>query len=88
MLSDVLDKDDFLKMYAPYISVIEVVENILYLKGTKIDKTVKIYLKDNKLNCSVDSTFDCNHIHYAFAIQEIAPLKLNPVMKNPILNGE
>ena len=93
LLSDVLDKDDFLKMYAPYISVIEVVDNVLYLKDSKLDRTVEIYCKDNKLYCNTDKKFDCKHIHYAFAIPEIARLKLNPphhhsAMSHPIFNGE
>lgn len=81
LLSDVLDKDEFLKMYAPYLSVIDIIDNVIYLRDAKLKHSVEIYLKDQQLYCEYDKALDCKHIHYAFAIPEIARLDLNHFAK-------
>lgn len=78
ILSSVLEKDEFLKIYAPSISVIDIVGDVLYLKETKNGqpKTIEVYLKDSELYCESDNSFDCRHVKYAFAIPEVAKLNL------------
>ena len=81
LLSDVLDKDEFLKHFAPYLSIIDIVDNILYIKDSKIKHSIEIYLKNGSLYCDYDKNFSCRHIHYAFAIPEIARLDLKRMSK-------
>jgi len=81
LLSDVIDKDEFLKCYAPFLSVIDIIDNIIYLKDAKLKHSIEIYLKNNQLFCEYDKGFNCKHIHYAFAIPEIARLDLKRISK-------
>jgi len=78
LLSSVLEKDEFLKIYAPSINVIDIVDDVLYLRETKNGKpkTIEVYLKDTELYCVFDDSFDCRHVKYAFAIPEVAKLNL------------
>lgn len=78
ILSSVLEKDEFLKIYAPSISVIDIVGDVLYLRENKNGKsiTVEIYLKNNELFCSKDGENNCIHVRYAFAIPEVAKMNL------------
>jgi hypothetical protein len=77
LLTDVIDKDDFLRVYAPAISYINVYDNVLYLKDNKIkNKEIRIFLQKEELWCDHDRSSCCEHIRYAFAIPEIAKLNL------------
>ncbi|MGH2612248.1 MAG: hypothetical protein ACRDFB_04270 [Rhabdochlamydiaceae bacterium] len=69
-----VEKDDFLKRYAPYIEKINVGQTLV-LRDHKINKLVEVFLKSNTLYCSHDESGDCMHIHFALAIPEIAKLK-------------
>jgi hypothetical protein len=77
LLTDVLDKDDFLRIYAPAISYNNVYDNILYLKDSRIkNKEIEVYLNKGELWCDHDKSSCCEHIRYAFAIPEVAKLNL------------
>lgn len=69
-----VEKDDFLKGYAPYIEKINVGQTLV-LRDHKVNKLVEVFLKNNILYCSLDESGDCMHIHFALAIPEIARLK-------------
>lgn len=69
-----VEKDEFLKRYAPYIEKINVGQTLV-LRDHKINKVIEIFLKNNTLYCSHDESGDCMHIHFALAIPEIAKLK-------------
>ncbi|MGD1837728.1 MAG: hypothetical protein ACPKPY_06685 [Nitrososphaeraceae archaeon] len=74
LLANLLERDDFLNSYNPNISVIDISNNILYLKDGK--RTIEIFPKNNELYCSYDDSFDCKHIKYSFAIPEVSKLDL------------
>ena len=74
LLSKVLDKEDFLTHYLPHISVIGMVDNILYLEDSKLNDTVQIFLKNGKLFCKIDESLSCAHVHYAMATTEVSSL--------------
>lgn len=69
-----VEKDNFLKNYAPYIEKISVGETLV-LKDHKTGKLAEVYLKNNKMSCSQDETDDCIHIRFALALPELALLK-------------
>ena len=81
LLEDVIEKDEFLKLYAPFLTVIDIIDNIIYLRDAKLKRSVEVYLKHQQLYCEYDKNFNCKHIHYAFAIPEIAKLNLNHISK-------
>jgi hypothetical protein len=76
LLEDVLDKDEFLRVYAPYLSLEGYSYNCLYIKDAKRQVTAEIYRYDNKIKCTLDDSFDCEHVHFALAIPEVAKLGL------------
>lgn len=69
-----IEKDDFLRKYAPYIETVAVAGTIV-LRDHKIGKVAEIYLKNGTLYCSHDESNDCMHIHFALAMPEVAKLK-------------
>src|ERR1043165_460280 len=65
LLTDVLDKDEFLRIYAPAISYLSVYENVLHLKDSRVkNNEIHIYLKDKELWCEYDENTYCEHIRY------------------------
>lgn len=69
-----LERDEFVRQYAPYISKIGIQENTLFLKDTKKDKIIEVRLVNNKLQCTDD---DPIYLQYAIAMPELARLKKN-----------
>ncbi len=76
VLVDAIERDRFLQSYAPYLSKIGYQDNILFIRDAKAGKTAEVYLKDRMLYCGLCESKDCNHIHYAFALPEIAKMFL------------
>ncbi len=71
----VLEKDEFLKNYAPFLSKIAVNESSVILRDEKIQRLVEIIYRDNKFWCDVDEEECCVHVHFALALPELAELK-------------
>jgi len=79
MLNLNIEKDEFLKHYAPHLSA-TVGEDSIYVKDSKRGgRTAEIVLRDGKLVCYLDEDSDCEHIKFAIALPEIARLHLNKV---------
>lgn len=76
VLTEVLEKDKFLRTYAPYLFKVGYNDNILFIKDGSLGKTAEVFLKDKALYCSVCESKDCVHIHYALALPEVAKLYL------------
>jgi hypothetical protein len=76
VLTEAIERDRFLQSYAPYLSKIGYQDNILFIRDAKAGKTAEIYLKEKVLYCSLCESKDCNHIHYAFALPEVAKMFL------------
>jgi hypothetical protein len=76
LLEDVLDKDEFLQVYAPYLSLEGYSYNCLYIKDEKRHATAEIFRYNNKIKCTLCNSFDCEHVHFALAIPEVAKLGL------------
>ena len=70
-----VEKDDFLKEYAPYLNKIAIDEDTVILRDEKIKKIVEIVYKNDKFSCSVDEKNDCIHIHFVLALPEITKLR-------------
>lgn len=74
LLTDVLDKDDFLQKFAPMLSLDGYNNNMLFIRDETKKARVEIYRHDNKIKCAFDDSFDCEHVHFALAIPEIAKM--------------
>jgi hypothetical protein len=76
VLSEAIERDRFLQSYAPNLSKVGYQDNILFIRDAKIGKTAEVYLKDRGLYCGLCESKDCIHIHYAFALPEVAKMYL------------
>lgn len=74
VLMEAIERDKFLRSYAPSLSKVGYEDDILFIWDTKLGKTAEIYLRDRSLYCSVCESNDCVHIHYALALPEVAKL--------------
>lgn len=70
-----IEKDEFLKEYAPFLEKIGINDNRLTIRDSKTNKLTDVFLKNKKLFCSLDESDDCLHIHYVLALPELAKLK-------------
>lgn len=76
VLAEAIERDKFLQTYAPFLSKVGYQDNILFIRDAKVGKTAEIYLKDRALYCGLCESKDCMHIHYAFALPEVAKMFL------------
>jgi hypothetical protein len=74
VLMEAIERDKFLRSYAPSLSKVGYEDDILFIRDTKLGKTAEIYLRDRSLYCNVCESKDCVHIHYALALPEVAKL--------------
>ncbi len=71
----VIEKDEFLRGYAPYISKVAVDGNSVILRDEKLKRLVEITYRGNKFWCDVDEKDCCVHVHFALALPELSTLK-------------
>lgn len=67
-----LEKDDFLRTYAPNLHKIGITDNILYLKDSKKNKVIEIRMSNGNLESNDD---DPIYLQFAWALPELAKLK-------------
>jgi hypothetical protein len=79
LLHDILEKDEFLRHYAPFLSEEGCTRDTLYIKDFKQNKVAEIHFNEGKLYCSLCDSFSCFHIQFAMATPKVA--KLNIVSK-------
>jgi hypothetical protein len=77
VLLEAIERDRFLRLYAPSLSKVGYEDDTLFIRDAKLGKTAEIYLRDRSLYCNVCHSKDCVHIHYAFALPEMAKLYLH-----------
>jgi len=76
VLSDFIEKDEFLQRYAPALSLESHSFNVLFIRDSKRQALAEIYRYDKKIKCTLCNKFDCEHVHFALAIPEVAKLGL------------
>lgn len=67
-----LEKDDFLRTYAPGLSKIGITDNVLYLKDSKENKVIEIRLVNGILQSNDENPI---YTQFAMALPELAKLK-------------
>ncbi len=80
VLMESIERDKFLKSYAPSLSKVGYEDNILFIRDMKLGETAEIYLRDRSLYCNVCESKDCVHIHYALALPEVAKLYIRRIV--------
>ena len=76
VLVEAIEREKFLKAYAPSLSKLGYEDNILFIRDAKQGKTAEIFFRDRSLYCNVCESNDCVHIHYALALPEISRVYL------------
>jgi hypothetical protein len=76
LLHDILEKDEFLKHYAPFLSEEGCTRDTLYIKDYKENRVTEIHFNDNKLYCTLCTSFECFHIQFAMATPRVAKLNI------------
>lgn len=67
-----IEKDDFLKDYAPHLYLAAKDDMSLFIRDEKKNRTAEIVIKDKELICYLCEQNDCEHVHFALALPEIA----------------
>lgn len=80
-----VEKDQFLKIFAPYLSLEHVSDNTIFLYDAKKDQTILIKIKYREANsyddevevhCENDKSDECMHVRFALALPELMKLNL------------
>jgi hypothetical protein len=82
VLMEAIERDKFLRSYAPSLSKVGYEDDILFIRDIKLGKTAEIYLRDRSLYCNVCECKDCVHIHYALALPEVAKLYIRRLVSS------
>lgn len=72
-----IERYEYLRLYAPYISYKGVHDNELFLRDEKLDRIVEVVLKDLTLFCRYCNRDDCIHVHYTMILPEFSKLIKN-----------
>ncbi len=76
LLHEILEKDEFLRHYAPFLSEEGCTRDTLYIKDYKENKITEIHFHDEKLHCSLCESSSCFHIQFAMATPRVAKLNI------------
>lgn len=90
LLHDILEKDEFLRHYAPFLSEEGCTRETLYIKDFKQNKIAEIHFNDGKLYCSICESISCLHIQFAMATPRVAKLNITskPIDDNIESDGQ
>lgn len=85
LLLEVLEQDDYLKKYGPFLSWIGVHENLLLVHDYALQKTIDVEVHDDKkiLYCREHRSSDCVHVGFCFAIPDVYKVLVERGFKQP-----
>ncbi len=85
LLSRLVEHDEQLKHYGPFIEYKDANENMIYLYDHRIKKSVDVYIngKKKELQCHSDNTHCCVHVGFCFAIPEVYKVLIEHGFKQP-----
>lgn len=73
-LDALLEKQEFMKIYAPFLEFVTIHGESLLIKDTKKNIIAEIILKSEKLFCNSCGVDDCEHVDYALMANELGRL--------------
>ncbi len=77
ILEDQFKNDEFLRLVAPRLSLIQFNEDSILIKDEKMKKSrlAEITIINGRLWCDLDEKGDCEHIHYCLRLPRMAEFK-------------
>jgi len=75
IIQDYIEKQAFLRRYAPHLSVHKIEKNSISLIDEHIGKIVKVELRDCRFWCSEDRPKSCMHIFYVIGHPKVGQLE-------------
>ncbi len=71
MIWQILEEQEILRSYGPYIEKISVDANTIILRDNRVGRIVECVLKEGELYCIHCESSNCVHIGYSWAIPEV-----------------
>ena len=77
ILEDQFKNDEFLRLVAPRLSLIQFNEDSILIKDEKMKKSrlAEITIINGRLWCDLDEKGDCEHIHYCLRLPRMSEFK-------------
>lgn len=75
-LTDQLKKEKFMEQMFPHLHNEGHTGNTLFIYDSVKKERAEIYRYDNRIKCALCNSFDCEHIHFAFSLPEMAKLNI------------
>ncbi|MGB7677540.1 MAG: hypothetical protein WBL49_01910 [Nitrososphaeraceae archaeon] len=70
MMDEIMTKYETFSRHAPFMEKIDVDQNRITVKDNKRKRIAEVFLKDDKLRCSLDESIDCAHIGFVYSLPE------------------
>jgi hypothetical protein len=70
MMEEIMTKYETFSRHAPFMEKIDVEQNRITVKDNKRKRVAEVFLKDDKLSCSLDESVDCAHIGFVYSLPE------------------
>ncbi len=71
VLASVIETDEKLSRYSPFIEVVGFEGNSVILRDHKLDRIIEIYLHEEELSCVYDDSKDCVHVSFCHALPQV-----------------
>ena len=79
----VLESDDILKKYAPFLEKDKIADNTIFIKDNRVNRIAELIVQDGDLYCLLDERKDCVHIGFAWSIPEVYKIMAEHGRKKP-----
>ncbi len=85
LLLDILEQDDYLNRYGPFLSWIGPHENLLLLYDNRLQRTVEVEVHYDKkvLHCREHNSNECLHVGFCFAIRDVYKVLVERGFRQP-----
>ena len=71
VLASVIEADDRLSRYAPFIEVVGFEGNAAILRDHKVDRIIEVYMHKKELMCVYDGSKECVHVSFCLALPQV-----------------
>lgn len=71
-----MEKEEFLKFYAPHLKKIAIQDNSVILRDGKLKRLIEVVYSDNKFWCDIDKKECCIHIQFVLGLPDIVKFKM------------
>lgn len=71
ILWQIIEEDEILRQCGPFLEKMTVESDRIFIKDNRMDEIAELRLKDGRLHCGRDNSFECVHVGFAWAIPEV-----------------